>query len=105
MREKNFFKILLKMAFNRKYTNIDSLKDLLGLRFETENPDKNHLANAIEFFAKNIFTHCEYDQKGGLVDLEELKSRKLNVVENSNPKASTDEDIENGDLTGKVAII
>lgn len=29
MRRKNFFKILLKMAFNRKYTTVDSLKDLL----------------------------------------------------------------------------
>lgn len=29
MRQKNFFKILLKMAFNRKYTSVESLKDLL----------------------------------------------------------------------------
>lgn len=75
MREKNFFKILLKMAFNRKYTNVDSLKDLLGLRFETENPDKAHLANAIDFFACHVFEKCEYDQKGDLVDLEDLKAR------------------------------
>lgn len=104
MREKNFFKILLKMAFNRKYTNVDSLKDLLGLRFETENPDKAHLANAVEFFANEIFEKCEYDQKGDLVDLEDLRKRGVQVAEVSHLKASTDEDIANGDLTGRVAM-
>lgn len=104
MREKNFFKILLKMAFNRKYTNVDSLKDLLGLRFETENPDKAHLANAVEFFANEIFEKCEYDQKGDLVDLEDLRTRGVQVAEVSHLKASTDEDIANGDLTGRVAM-
>lgn len=104
MREKNFYKILLKMAFNRKYTNVDSLKDLLGLRFETENPDKAHLANAVEFFAKHIFEKYEYDQKGDLVDLEDLRSRGVNLAKVSHLKASTDEDIENGDITGRVAM-
>lgn len=104
MREKNFFKILLKMAFNRKYTNVDSLKDLLGLRFETENPDKSHLANAVEFFANEIFEKCEYDQKGDLVDLEDLRARGVQIAEVSHLKASTDEDIANGDITGRVAM-
>lgn len=104
MREKNFFKILLKMAFNRKYTSVDSLKDLLGLRFETENPHKAHLANAIDFFAHRVFEKGEYDQKGDLVDLEDLKARGVHVAEISHLKASTDEDIANGDLTGRVAM-
>lgn len=105
MREKNFFKILLKMAFNRKYTNIDSLKDLLGLRFETENPDKAHIANAVEFFANHVFEKCEYDQKGDLVDLEDLRdNRGVHVAAVSHLKASTDEDIANGDITGRVSM-
>lgn len=104
MRQKNFFKILLKMAFNRKYTTIDSLKDLLGLRFETENPDKAHLANAVEFFAKHVFEKCEYDQKGHLCDIGDLRARGVPTAEVSHLKASTDEDIENGDLTGRVSM-
>lgn len=104
MRQKNFFKILLKMAFNRKYTNVDSMNDLLGLRFETENPDKAQLADAIEFFAKHVFEKSEYDQKGDLVDLEDLRERGVDVRTISHLKASTDEDIANGDLMGRVAM-
>ncbi|MFB0964590.1 MAG: hypothetical protein QMC36_02680 [Patescibacteria group bacterium] len=51
-----------------------------------------------------MFEKSEYDQKGDLADLEDLRSRGVNVAKVSHLKASTDEDIENGDLTGKVAI-
>lgn len=62
------------------------------------------MADAIEFFAKHVFEKSEYDQKGDLTDVEDLRSRGVNIAEVSHVKASTDEDIENGDLTGKVAI-
>ncbi len=51
-----------------------------------------------------MFEKSEYDQKGDLADLEDLRARGVNVAKVSHLKASTDEDIENGDLTGKVAI-
>ena len=76
LRKKNFFKILLKMAYNRRYGEAEALKDLLGMRFETLNPGQENMANAVVFFQKEVFNKgAEYEQKGELLD-ENLIGKK-----------------------------
>lgn len=104
LRKKNFFKILLKMAYNRRYGEAEVLKDLLGMRFETLNPNPENMANAVSFFEKEMFNgDAVYEQKGNLLDLEMIEDKEINFRPADPRKQSTNSKLKNGDITGTIS--
>jgi len=57
--------MLLKLIYNREYTTVNLLKDLLGLRVEVTNSrDPNMHEKVLDYFAKHLFqSECELEQK------------------------------------------
>ncbi len=104
LRKKNFFKILLKMAYNRRYGEAEALKDLLGMRYETLNPNQENMANAVAFFQHEIFDKgAVYEQKGGLLDVSIIRDKDIQFNPIDPRKRGTNSKLKNGDITGTVS--
>lgn len=104
LRKKHFFKVILKMAYNRKYGEAEALKDLLGMRYETLNPRPENIANAIAFFQNKIFNaNAFYRQKWALLSLDVIRERGIRLLQDGPWKNATNRDLKNGDITGTVS--
>jgi hypothetical protein len=104
LRKKNFFKILLKMAYNRRYGEAEAMKDLLGMRYETLNPNQENMANAVIFFQREVFDEgAKYEQKGGLLDVALIREKGIDFTAVDPRKKGTNSQLKNGDITGTVS--
>lgn len=104
LRKKNFFKILLKMAYNRRYGEAEALKDLLGMRYETLNPNPENMANAVAFFQKAVFDFgAMYEEKGALLGADLIREKGIRFLPGDPRKKGTNSKLKNGDITGTVS--
>ena len=90
-RIKQFQSILLKLIYNREYTTVNFLKDLLGLRVEVDNSKDPKIGEKVlNYFATNLFqAECELEQKWLFLSEEYMKQCGLPIREKKKSKKTS----------------